>query len=460
MATTSKQGTGRQDQAVAPARAAWTPPPVVPVVPPARPPLVRPASGRVLAGVAAGLAAHLGVPVRVVRIGLVVGVVLGGVGAVLYLWLWALVPSAQAVPGVDAPAMPAGAPTPASASAPASVRGAPWAGPPAGRVGDLLVGGLLLLAGGALLGQRFGYDISLSIVLPLLVVLGGAVLAYTQLDEVERSRWASIAGGSTRSAVLRVVAGLCLVLIGVVLVVVQGDLASAGRVLVAAVAVLGGAAVVLAPWGLRLWRDLDAERAARAREAERSEIAAHLHDSVLQTLALIQRRSDDPVQVARLARAQERDLRSWLYGGDPVDAGSVAAQVKAAAAEVEDRHGASIEVVVVGDRPADDRTSALVAALREAMVNAVKHGQPTSFSPGQVPVQVYVEATADGVEAFVRDRGCGFDLDAVPADRLGVRESIVARMQRHGGGATVRSTAGEGTEVRLEMPADPAEATA
>jgi signal transduction histidine kinase/phage shock protein PspC (stress-responsive transcriptional regulator) len=414
----------------------------VPIVPPPRPPLVRPASGRVLAGVAAGLAAHLGFPVRLVRIGLVLAVAAGGIGAVLYLWLWALVPSAQAVPPPDG-----------SASTPPAVPSA--AGPPAGRVADLLVGGLLLLAGGALVGERFGYDISLSIVLPLLVVLGGAVLAYTQLDEVERTRWASLAGGSTRSAVLRVVAGLCLVLIGVVLVVVQGDLASAGRVLVAAVAVLAGAAVVLAPWGLRLWRDLDAERAARAREAERSEIAAHLHDSVLQTLALIQRRSDDPVQVARLARAQERDLRSWLYGGDPVDAGSVAAQVKAAAAEVEDRHGASIEVVVVGDRPADDRTAALVAALREAMVNAVKHGQPTSSAP----VQVYVEAAADGVEAFVRDRGPGFDPDAVPADRLGVRESIVARMQRHGGSATVRSTAGEGTEVRLEMPDVPAEAT-
>jgi signal transduction histidine kinase/phage shock protein PspC (stress-responsive transcriptional regulator) len=446
VATTSKQGSGRQQQAVPPARAAWTPPPVVPVVPPPRPPLVRPTSGRVLAGVAAGLAGHLGVPVRLVRIGLVLAVALGGIGVVLYLWLWALVPSGHVSSGQTAP--PADGP----ASAPSA---APWAaGPPGGRVADLLIGGLLLLAAGALLSQRFGYDVSLSLVLPLLVVIGGAVLAYTQLDEVERSRWATFAGSSTRGAILRVVAGLVLVLVGVLVVVVRGDLASAGRALVAAVAVLAGAAVVLAPWGLRLWRDLDAERAARAREAERSEIAAHLHDSVLQTLALIQRRSDDPVQVARLARAQERDLRSWLYGGGPVDAASVAAQVKEAAAEVEDRHGTSIDVVVVGDRPADERTSALVAALREAMVNAVKHGRPTSAGP----VQVYVEAGADGVEAFVRDRGPGFDPDAVPADRLGVRESIVARMQRHGGSGTVRSTAGEGTEVRLEMPADRVEA--
>jgi signal transduction histidine kinase/phage shock protein PspC (stress-responsive transcriptional regulator) len=409
---------------------------------------VRPASGRVVGGVAAGVAAHLSLPVRLVRIALVLGTVLGGAGAVLYLWLWALVPSAQTVPAAPGPLPP---PPAAGTSAPPVV-----IGPPAGRVGDLLIGGLLLLAGGALLGQRFGYDVSLGLVLPVLVVLGGAVLAYTQLDEVERSRWASIAGGGTRGAVLRVVAGLCLVLVGVVLVVVQGDLASAGRVLVAAVAVLAGAAVVLAPWGLRLWRDLDAERGARAREAERSEIAAHLHDSVLQTLALIQRRSDDPVQVARLARAQERDLRSWLYGGDPAGEGTVAAQVKAAAADVEDRHGASIELVVVGDRPADERTAALVGALREAMVNAVKHGQPSPAAP----VQVYVEAGADGVEAFVRDRGPGFDPDAVPADRVGVRESIVGRIERHGGTATVRSTSGEGTEVRLAMPADAVDAGA
>ncbi len=464
MATTSRQRAERREAARA--RVGWAPPPVAPVPGPARPPLLRPSSGRVLAGVAAGVAAHLGLPVRTVRFLFILATLFGGAGAVLYLWLWALAPSGGAAgvppvaatarsagPGAGHPARPtaAGAPGASTAAGPVSV--ASWGPPQTGRVADLVVGGLLLVAGGALLGERFGYDVSLSIVLPVLVVLGGALLAYTQLDEVERSRWNALAGGGTRGAALRVVAGLLLVLIGVVLVVVQGDLASAGRVLVAAVAVLAGAMVVLAPWALRLWRDLDAERAARAREAERAEIAAHLHDSVLQTLALIQRRSDDPLQVSRLARAQERDLRSWLYAGDPADAGTVAAQVKAAAAEVEDRHGASIELVVVGDRAADERTAALTAALREAMVNAVKHGQPSSTSP----VQVYVEAGADGVEAFVRDRGPGFDPDAVPADRVGVRESIVGRTERHGGTATVKSVPGEGTEVRLRMP--PAEET-
>ena len=410
--------------------AAWAPAPVVVVVPgAARPPLVRPAQGRAVAGVAAGLADHLERPVRHVRVALVLAALAGGAGAVLYLWLWALVPSSAA-----ASAAPQAGPGPRPDRA---------GGP--GRTGDLVVGGLLLLAGIALLGERTGFvGVPLQVALPVLVVVAGALLAYTQLDEVERSRWVSFAGGSTRAALLRGAAGLGLVIVGVVLVVVQGDLASAGRVLAAALAVLAGAGLVLGPWGLRLWRDLDVERAARARETERAEIAAHLHDSVLQTLALIQRRSDDPVQVARLARAQERDLRSWLYGSGPSDAGTLAAQVAAAAAEVEDVHGVSVEVVVVGDRPADERTTALAGALREAMVNAARHAGG--------PVQVYVESGPDKVEAFVRDRGPGFDLDAVPPDRLGVRESVVGRTERHGGTAVVRSEPGEGTEVRLSMP--------
>jgi len=235
-----------------------------------------------------------------------------------------------------------------------------------------------------------------------------------------------------------------IVLVGVLLFVVQGtDLASAGRVLTATAALLGGSALVLAPWGVRLWRDLDAERAARVRQQERADIAAHLHDSVLQTLALIQRHSADGTQVARLARAQERELRDWLYGPRPSAQATVSALVRGAAAEVEDRHGVAVDLVVVGDGPVDDRVAALVAALREAMVNAVRHAAG--------PVSVYVEVGPDGVEAFVRDRGPGFDLADVPADRLGVRESIVGRMERHGGTAQLRSDR-TGTEVRLRLP--------
>jgi len=305
------------------------------------------------------------------------------------------------------------------------------------------------MGGLALLAARLGLPIRPGLAIPLLVVCAGVVLAFSQLDEVERSRWAARAGVRTRAAGLQVLAGVMIVLLGVLLFVAQGtDTAQLSRTLLSALAVLAGAALVLGPWGLRLWRDLDAERAARVREAERSDIAAHLHDSVLQTLALIQRHNGDPGEVARLARAQERDLRTWLYGGGPADPSTLAASVSAAAAEVEDVHGAVVEVVAVGDRPMDAQAAALLAAVREAVTNAARHA-------GGGPVRVYLECGPDGVEAFVRDRGNGFDPESVPSDRLGIRESIVGRMERHGGSARVHSVAGEGTEVRLLLPATP-----
>ena len=416
-----------------------------------RPPLIRPHTGRIVGGVAAGLAVHLGWPVRRVRWLLVLLTVASGMGVLLYAWLWALVPSGDSVPTDGQP--PVLAPVP-GALRPDPVPGVPAAqlaarrAASAGHLGDIGLGGVLLLAAGSLVGARYGWTPGLGGVLPLLVVLAGAVLAYSQLDEVERSRWATRTGVGTRGAVLRVAAGLAIVLVGVLLVVVsRTDLASAGRALTAAAAVLAGTALVLAPWGLRLWRDLDAERSARVRESERAEIAAHLHDSVLQTLALIQRSSGDAAQVARLARSQERELRDWLYGPRRAEGATVASAVRDAAADVEDRHGVAVELVLVGgDAAVDDRTAALVAALREAMLNAVRHGGP--------PVSVYAEVAPDGVEAYVRDRGPGFDPAAVPKDRLGVRESIIGRMERHGGTAQVRSDA-DGTEVRLRLPALP-----
>ena len=421
---------------------------------PVRPALVRPRPGRVVAGVAGGVATHLGLPVRAVRVGFVVTTITGGFGAIVYLWLWALVPSSDTVARlptdspdgdrepVGSPQSLAGPDRPGTDQPEADRAGRRR---PTGRGIDVAIGVLLLAAAGAVLLSRLGWPVQLGLVLPLLIVAGGAALAYTQLDEVERSRWTARAGGPGRAAALRVVGGLVLVLLGVLLVVVRStDVAYAGRVLVAVIAVLGGAALVLAPWGIRLWRDLDAERAARVRDAERADIAAHLHDSVLQTLALIQRASADPAQVVRLARAQERDLRGWLYGSRTAGAGTLDGEVRALAEDVEDRHGVAVEVVVVGDRVLGERGLVLIAALREAMVNAVRHAGP--------PVSVYVESGPDGIEAFVRDRGPGFDLSVVPQDRLGVRESIVGRMQRHGGSAGVRSLPGSGTEVALRMP--------
>jgi signal transduction histidine kinase len=171
-------------------------------------------------------------------------------------------------------------------------------------------------------------------------------------------------------------------------------------------------------------------------------VAAHLHDSVLQTLALVQRRADDPREVAALARRQERELRAWLNESRPT--GTFATALDAAASEVEGDHHVPIEVVTVGDAPLDDRTAALVAAVREALVNASKFAGPE-------PIAVYAEVEDGRFEVFVRDRGPGFDPEAVPADRRGVRDSIVGRMERHGGTATVHSRPGQGTEVELVL---------
>lgn len=195
---------------------------------------------------------------------------------------------------------------------------------------------------------------------------------------------------------------------------------------------------------------LAAERAERIRSQERAETAAHLHDSVLQTLALIQRRSADPAQVTALARRSERALRDWLSGRPRAasDAQRFCEAVKDAAADVEAAHHLTVDVVTVGDAPCDERVSALVAAMREALVNAATHA-------GVDRVSVYAEVGDDGTSVFVRDRGRGFDPAHVAPDRRGISESIVGRVRRHGGDATVRSATGRGTEVHLTLPTLP-----
>jgi signal transduction histidine kinase len=207
------------------------------------------------------------------------------------------------------------------------------------------------------------------------------------------------------------------------------------------VALCAAALVLLGPWGVRLWHELIAERTARVREEQRAEIAAHLHDSVLQTLALIQNRAGASSEVARIARAQERELREWLYAGGGVTARDLGADLREFAAALELEHEVRFDVVTVGEA---DETGLheLAAAAREAMLNAARHAGGD--------VSVYVEATASIVDVFVRDRGAGFDLDEVPSDRLGVRESIIGRMRRAGGSGEVRRTAG-GTEVHLRL---------
>jgi signal transduction histidine kinase len=214
-----------------------------------------------------------------------------------------------------------------------------------------------------------------------------------------------------------------------------------GAILLAVV----GFGLVLGPWALRLNNDLRRERTERIRSQERADVAAHLHDSVLQTLALIQRQAGDPAAVNQLARTQERELRTWLFESPSMPEDTVKAALQQTVADVELAHHVPIEMVAVGDRPLDTRMSAVVAAAREAMVNAAKHS-------GAARVDVFLEAGESELEVFVRDRGSGFDQDDVPEDRLGVRRSIIDRMQRHGGHAEVRSGPEGGTEVRLAMP--------
>ena len=210
---------------------------------------------------------------------------------------------------------------------------------------------------------------------------------------------------------------------------------------------LAGVGLALAPLLYRMFTQLSTEREARVREQERAELAAMVHDQVLHTLALIQRNAGDVKEVQRLARGQERTLRNWLYKPAASPTEKFGAALEEASAEVEDTFAIAVETVVVGDVDVDERVAAIVAAAREALVNAAKHAKVETVS-------LYAEVEPDCVSVFVRDRGVGFELTAVESDRHGVRGSILARMQRHGGKAEIRSTPGDGTEVRLSLPID------
>jgi signal transduction histidine kinase len=290
---------------------------------------------------------------------------------------------------------------------------------------------------------------------PLVLGVIGIGLLWRQADEVQRERWLdtggridpfrAVFGSGGWAAYARVAAGIGLVIFAVVIFSLHaGDLGVARDITVAALLGIAGLAIVIGPWVFRLASDLTAERAERVRSQERADVAAHLHDSVLQTLALIQKNATDGPMVARLARAQERDLRSWLYAGESTDERTLASALRGIGADVEDTHGVTVDVVTVGDFPMGEEVRPIVNATREAVTNAAKHA-------GTGRVDVYAEVIGSHVEVFIRDRGAGFDPDAVAADRLGVRHSIIDRMERHGGTARIRSAPGEGTEVRLSM---------
>jgi signal transduction histidine kinase/phage shock protein PspC (stress-responsive transcriptional regulator) len=378
---------------------------------------------RVVAGVAAGIAREFAIDPLVVRVAFVAAAAAGGVGVGVYLLAWVLTPAEG-----DAGA------------APRRLR------PGVGSVEVALGVGLLMLS--ALLAFRAaGIWFSDAVVWPVVLVASGAALLWRQ--GLARPEPDAGEDPATRraGAVSRMGIGVALVVAaGVVFLQATGALSAARDAVLAALVAAVVLAVIFAPWVVRLVRSLGAERAERIRSQERAEMAAHLHDSVLQTLALVQSRARDPQEVAALARRQERELRAWLSGRTAADGQRrLVAALEGAAAEVEREHGVPVEVVGVGDLELDEEAPrAVVAAAREAMLNAAKFG-------GASPVSVYVEADAARVQVFVRDRGPGFSPDEVPGDRRGVRESIVGRMERHGGRAVVHSAPGQGTEVELVL---------
>ncbi|KAA6214478.1 ATP-binding protein [Streptomyces albofaciens JCM 4342] len=411
---------------------------------PADPPLrrlYRSADGRMLGGVARGLAGHLGLPVSWVRVVFVALFMAEGMGALLYAAFWFIVP--LGVGGVDAAR--------ANASAAPGLLGK--ARGRTGRKADKgqILALLTLLAGAAVVASKFQLGRANAYVWPVLLIGAGVALVWRQADNARRAQWREMGRRKGLLPVVRGAAGVLLVGVGVTgIVVLQSSVRHLGSVLQAALAVLVGIALLAGPYLVRMTQDLSEERLMRIRAQERAEVAAHVHDSVLHTLTLIQRNAEDPREVARLARAQERELRAWLYkpegrGKDEEqEPDTLAEAVRKAAAEVEDHHGVPIEVVVVGDCPLDERLGAQMQAAREAMVNAAKYGGEGGA------VQVYAEVEGRTVFVSVRDRGPGFDLDAVPGDRMGVRESIIGRMQRNGGTARLRSAPDGGTVVELE----------
>ena len=406
----------------------WTPP--IPA-PPARPPLVRATAASPdmpapwMGGVCSGLAVHLGVSVTLVRIVVISLTVVGlGTGIGVYLWLWVTVPE-------DSPARSG-----EGTLSPGLVRLREERAAQVSRNRMIVVGVTLLVA--AIVGTIMNATNTLDWrdMGAIIAIVAGITLVWSQSRSV--SSWRSL------RFIGAVFGGIVLLSLGVVMaasrdnppiILLRGGLIGA--------ALVAGVLFALGPMWLRTTKDLSQAQAQRVRESERADIAAHLHDSVLQALTLIRASAEDPARVRAIALTEERELRAWLYTGHAQAADSLDAAVTEAVVGVESRYGVPISVVVVGDMRPGPGELALVAALAEACQNAVRHGAP--------PVSVYVEVRPQAVEAYIKDGGEGFDPATIAADRHGVRDSIIGRMRRAGGSATIRRLA-RGTEVALSVP--------
>ncbi|MEM9034724.1 MAG: PspC domain-containing protein [Actinomycetota bacterium] len=395
--------------------------------------LRRSSHDRVVSGVAAGIAARTALDPLLVRIAFVVLGLFGGAGVLIYAGFHLLLPD-------DTGAM-----------AERSTFRA------------LVLGAVAFAVSGVI--RAFGFVPFSGVTLPVAVaILGGAVLWREIRGDADDDRPPvgevlrrlvgddGATGGRRRIRSVRVLVGGSLVVVAsVAFFAANGSISAVGPALGSMAILLLGVALLAAPWLWRLASELNDERTARALSEERAGMAAHLHDSVLQTLTLIQRHPERADEVARLARRQERELRDWLHDPDRPLGGTFAAVIRKAADQVEDDYGVNVELVVVGDLQLDDEVNAAVAAASEAMRNGAKHA-------GVGELSVYAEVTGTEIEVFVRDRGAGFDPEAVDDDRHGIADSIVGRMERVGGSAVVRSAVGEGTEVRLRLPREEHEA--
>ncbi|MGN0108625.1 MAG: PspC domain-containing protein [Bifidobacterium sp.] len=481
---------------------------------PAKLPLLRPKYGRMLCGVCRGISMHLGIPVWLVRLAFICSSFVFGAGIIAYIFLWLTVPVGDPVrearrmspvsqsplsrgnapypmPGASAAAMPqpvtvvpghvpgqAGnpsrtqVPTPApDVSVPATNRsGAPntaapdtarpdAAAPPSASYASAderatpaaesmengeslldairrapkpaiiaLSGVIMLIISGVML-----YTGETAMILPAIMTVSGVLIAWLRFNDAQRQWPTAILG------LALLVGAFCITVL-----LEPGTPQMHGKTILAAVALLVATALAVIPWIMSLTRSLSTERALKEREEERADMTAHLHDGVLQTLALIQLHSSEPQTVLALARQQERELRNWLYQERTAPDKSVSAGIKDIAAEVEDESGKAIEVVTVGDAQPCTQTDALLNATRQALINAVTHG-------GE-PISVYCEAGATTVDVYVRDHGEGFDVNAIPEGRLGIRESIIGRIKRRGGTVQIVSRPHWGTEVRMHMP--------
>ena len=377
-----------------------------------------------MGGVCAGIATHLGVNVWLVRAIFVGLLFLNGIGALAYALAIALIPAGN----------------PASSQLAAPTRLAAQLNQLQSKDGrdqaTTIFSGVVLLALAAILVAWSRGWLESNAYLPLLIIGCGAALAWSQAEEVMHTP-------RSMAAIARLAAGLALAVLGV-LIWLSDHTDMSGMLIgaFAALVMLSVVALVLAPLWLGVIRQLSQTQAAQARASERADIAAHLHDSVLQTLTLLRAQADDPQRVAALALSQERELRAWLYGDNHPTNENLRSEVESVSREIEQLYGVPVDSVIVGDTPATAKTRVLTSALREALANAVRHGKP--------PISLYVEVSGQEVEAYVRDHGAGFDLETINPDRHGVRDSIIGRMQRHGGSATIRARE-PGTEVCLRL---------